>query len=431
MTRTKQCVRKNKNKKFGHSDSTKFDKNGKHEEPVGMENGPSEIVPEGEPQIKGHGKTNDRLTHLLQVTFMACETLASVVRTFKENLVPVEIAQEALLFLLKTYFFKDSKFEGVQASIHGTATINFSVPPYVINNYTFSDSLQETIEEAIITLDSYEFESHHKKYDFCKDISVITNLLDNGFNYNSSVSFAFQQRDSGRKPVAGMIYFPFKESKEFVMAAFSERSLKASFPLHSPSRSAPPKDSARGKVLISRDSYGTTIRAIWRGAVTLSKILITIPIAVILRRFKPLWQKDLCCYCKEEGVFWWIVGQLFHFSVIFFLLNYLHDCFIISFLCIIEIAPLQAIIHAYQGRMMELSYVLTGQIAGKWNFFNFHRVFKPDQENTSSSSSTTGTVNGLFILANAQEKIDFIQLQELDASKATVESFTTTEKRKF
>jgi hypothetical protein len=79
---------------------------------------------------------------------------------------------------------------------------------------------------------------------------------------------------------------------------------------------------------------------------------------------------------------------------------------------------------------MELSYVLAGQTAGKWNFFNFHRVFKPDGNNTSSSS-TTGTIDGLFILANAQQKIDFIQLQELDASKATVESFSTTEKRKF
>jgi hypothetical protein len=264
MARTKQCARKNK--KIRHSDSTKFDKSGNEEELAGTEHGSSEILPEGEHQInnarqeKPHGKTNNKLTDLLKVTLMACESLASVVQAFKEKTVPIEIAQGALFFLLKTYFFKESKFDCIQANIHGSTTINFSVPPYVINNYTFSDSLQEIIEEAIITLDSYEFESHHKKYPFYKDISVITNLLDNGFHDNSSISFAFQQQETGSKPVAGLIYFPFREPKDYIMAAFSENSLKASFPLHSPGRSAPPGDSAAGKVLLSRDSYGTSIR---------------------------------------------------------------------------------------------------------------------------------------------------------------------------
>jgi hypothetical protein len=272
MARTKQCHRKQQ-KKIVHSDSTKFDKIENHDEQHVTENESSEIIQEGEhggqPNLKHQKnsdgqekprKANNRLTHLLQVTFMACESLASVIRAFKQNDVPIAVAQEALLFLLKTYFFKDSKFEGVQANTRGTATINFSVPPYVISNYTFSDSLQETIEEAIITLDSYEFESHHKKYAFYQDFTVIANLLDNGFNDNSSVSFAFQQRDMGRKPVAGMIYFPFKEPTDFIMAARNEQCLKASFPLHSPSRSAPPEDGAAIKALLSTDSLGTTIR---------------------------------------------------------------------------------------------------------------------------------------------------------------------------
>jgi hypothetical protein len=261
MARTKQCARKHK--KIVHSDSTKFDKGGNHEEPTGTENGSSETMQEGEnTKIDGHekpqGKANNRLTILLQVTLTVCESLACVVRACKENNVPIEIAQEALLFLLKTYFFKDSKFEGVLANIRGTATINFSVPPYVIDNYTFSDSLQETIEEAIGTLNSDEFKAHHKK--FYKDFTVLANLLDNGFNYNSSVSFAFQQRNMGRKPIAGLIYFPLREPKDFIMAVRRELFLKASFPLHLPSQSAPAEDGVPFKALLSRDSFGTQIR---------------------------------------------------------------------------------------------------------------------------------------------------------------------------
>jgi hypothetical protein len=272
MARTKQTNRKQQ-KKIIHSDSTKFDKSGDNEEHVATENDSSEIIQEGEhvgqPNLKHQKisagqekprKANNRLTHLLQVTFMACESLASVVRAFRQDNIPLAMAQEALLFILKTYFFKESKFEGVKANTRGTATVNFSVPPYVINNYTLSDSLQETIEEAIITLDSYEFESHHKKYAFYKDFTVIANLLDNGFHDNSSISFAFQQQDMGRKPVAGMIYFSFREPNDFIMAARGEQFLKASFPLHSPSRSAPSEGGAAVTALLSADSIGTTIR---------------------------------------------------------------------------------------------------------------------------------------------------------------------------
>jgi saccharopine dehydrogenase-like NADP-dependent oxidoreductase len=84
--------------------------------------------------------------------------------------------------------------------------------------------------------------------------------------------------------------------------------------------------------------------------------------------------------------------------------------------------------------MIELSNVLAGQTKGHWKAVNFNLVTKPDKKKSEASSRTTdapSTISGLFILANEKEKIDFIQFQELDSSKATVESFTTTEKRIF
>jgi hypothetical protein len=256
MARTKQCASKSKNKKIGHSDSTKFEKSGNRAEHVGTEHGEHQINNDKHEKLRV--KTNNKLIPLLQVTFKACESLVSVIRAFKQNNVPIEIAQEALLFILKTYFFKESKFEGVQANTRGAAIINFSVPPYVINNYTLSDSLQETIEESVIKLNSYEFESQHKK--FYKHFTVIANLLDNGFNDNSSVSFGFHHSDMGKKPLAGLIYFPFNKPNDFIMAAPRDNFLKASFSLHLPSQSAPRKDSVAEKALLSRDSYGTPFR---------------------------------------------------------------------------------------------------------------------------------------------------------------------------
>jgi hypothetical protein len=100
--------------------------------------------------------------------------------------------------------------------------------------------------------------------------------------------------------------------------------------------------------------------------------------------------------------------------------------------CIIEIAAIQPIIHAYKGRLIALSNVLAGQIDGFWDTVDFYRVSKPDKKQKHiKSTQAPGTINGLFILANAEEKIDFIQLQELGTIKATVESFSTTEKRTF
>jgi predicted secreted protein len=88
--------------------------------------------------------------------------------------------------------------------------------------------------------------------------------------------------------------------------------------------------------------------------------------------------------------------------------------------------------------MIALSNVLSGVINGHWNNFEFNLIgAAPSNSNDTSNTSSTDipssdiTINGLFILANAEEEIDFIQLQELNLVEASVQSFSTTEKRKF